>query len=453
MSAEVSAEISAAPAPPARKDQRVRRIPRLRRDLEVSRQRYERQPFAVIKDPISLQYFRVPWRDYELVRLMDGCRNAAEVVRKWKKRFPELALEMNDSLLLKKVGVLIRDFESRKLCDMAAENLLRLRARQKDMKTLGRRLMWMVSWLIIRKSLYDPDPLLTKVTPKLAFLFRPWFSICAGLFVASAIWTLFSHVHDVRIDMGWFFTFDNIVLMLISIVLLKIVHEFGHGITCKHFGGEVHEIGFMLMILTPMFYVNTSDTWLFPNKKHRMAVSAAGVYVEVIFAAILVYVWLFLAPGFWKQFTFNAIMAASVTTLVFNANPLMRFDGYYVMSDWLEIPNLRQKSRAFLGRQFRKVFFGKAFPEPTKSVPGRDSTTFAIYSTMSFAYLLVMMSHVFKRLHLLDRFGLSIVAYVLVSLWAMAVLVWPISRFFSMPYKTVARLKLKLPLMKRLRPL
>ena len=99
-----------------------------------------------------------------------------------------------------------------------------------------------------------------------------------------------------------------------------------------------------------------------PYKKHRMAVSAAGVYVELIFAAFLVYIWLFLAPGFWKQFTFSAIIAASFTTLLFNANPLMRFDGYYIMIASPEIPNLRQKSRAFLGRQFRKVFFRHLLP-------------------------------------------------------------------------------------------
>ena len=110
------------------------------------------------------------------------------------------------------------------------------------------------------------------------------------------VWTLSRTIHDVHFDKDWFFTFGNLALLFVSIILLKIVHEFGHGVTCKHFGGEVHEIGFMIMILTPMFYVNTSDTWLFPNKKHRMYVSAAGVYVELIFAAVLVYVWLFLAP-------------------------------------------------------------------------------------------------------------------------------------------------------------
>ena len=132
----------------------------------------------------------------------------------------------------------------------------------------------------------------------------------------------------------------------------------------------------------------------------------------------------------------------------------MRFDGYYIMSDWLEIPNLRQKSRAFLGRQFRKLFFGTAFPEAsTKRVPGRDSTTFAIYSLLSFGYLLFLMSHVFRRLHLLDQFGLSLLAYVLVSLWAMAAIIWPISRFFSTPYKNRRPFEFELPLMTRFRPL
>ncbi len=458
MSAEITAEAStetlSADAPAPRKEPRIRHIPKLRRDLEVIKQRYERLPFAVIKDPISLVYFRVPWRDYHLMKIMEGCRNGPDVVRKWKREVPELALEMSDALLLKKVAMLIRDFESRKLCEMSATTLLKNRARRQDRKTIGRRVAWMVSWLIIRKSLYDPDPLLARITPKLWFLFRPWFSIGALLFILSAGWTLITHLSEVHFDKDWFLAPGNLGLLFVSVILLKIVHEFGHGVTCKHFGGEVHEIGFMIMILTPMFYVNTSDAWLFPNKKHRIYVSAAGVYVEMIFAAALVYVWLVLAQGFWKQFTFSAVIAASFTTLLFNANPLMRFDGYYAMSDWLEIPNLRQKSRAFLGRQFRKLFFGKAYPEVgARVVPGRDSTTFAIYSLLSFGYLLFLMSHVFRRLHLLDKFGLSLLAYLLVSLWAIAAIIWPITRFFGTPYKNAARYKIQLSLMNRYRPL
>src|SRR5205085_2457143 len=114
--AAAATDASAAEAPAKRREPRIRHIPKLRCDLDVRKQRYERQPYAVIKDPISLVYFRVPWRDYELVKLMDGCRNAAEVVRTWKRHVPELALEMSDELLLKKVAVLIRDFESRMLC-------------------------------------------------------------------------------------------------------------------------------------------------------------------------------------------------------------------------------------------------------------------------------------------------------------------------------------------------
>lgn len=431
-----------------RREIRPRRIPKLRTDLEVSRQRYEGQLFAVIKDPISLQYFRVPWRDYELVRLMEGCRNAAAAVRIWKKQKPELALEMSDELLIKKVNALARDFEMKKLCQMTAADLMRQRDRRQNNKSFGRRIGWLVSWLVVRKSLFDPDPMLTWLTPKIAFIFRPWFQIASLLLLFSATWTLLTHLDEVQFDLGWFLAFDNLALMFVSIMILKVIHEFGHGVTCKYFGGEVHEVGFMLMILTPMFYVNTSDTWLFPNKKHRMAVSAAGVYVEMIIASLLVYVWLFLAPGFAKQFTFNAIIAASFTTLLFNANPLMRFDGYYVLSDWLEIPNLRQKSRAYLGQQFRKFFFGKDFPETRATQVGRDSKVFMIYAVLSFGYLLLLMSHVFARLHALDKYGLSIIAYVLVSMWALGSIILPIARFFTSPYRNASHL----PLMKRLRP-
>ena len=128
------------------------------------------------------------------------------------------------------------------------------------------------------------------------------------------------------------------------------MHEFGHGLSCKHFGGECHEIGVMLLVFTPCLYCNVSDSWMLPNKWHRAAIGAAGMYVELVLASIATFVWWFSQPGPFNYICLSVMFICSVSTVMFNANPLLRYDGYYILSDFLEIPNLRQKASTILNR-------------------------------------------------------------------------------------------------------
>jgi hypothetical protein len=160
--------------------------------------------------------------------------------------------------------------------------------------------------------------------------------------------------------LGNLFSFQNVLLMWLTTFVIKSIHELGHGLTCKHFGGEVHEIGVMALVFTPYFFVNVSDSWVMPNRMHRMLVSAAGIYVELIFAAFATFFWAIVQPGLLKDFLFNIIFIASVSTLIFNANPLMRFDGYYIMTDLIEVPNLQSKSRALIQHQVNRLLFGSS---------------------------------------------------------------------------------------------
>ena len=141
-----------------------------------------------------------------------------------------------------------------------------------------------------------------------------------------------------------FFCLDNLVWFLLAIAVSKALHELGHGLVCKHFGGECHELGLMLLVFTPCLYVNVSDAWLLPNKWHRIAISAAGMAVEVLLAAVCTFIWWFSEPGMLNYLCLNVMFISSVSTLVFNANPLLRYDGYYILSDLMEVPNLRQKA-------------------------------------------------------------------------------------------------------------
>ena len=158
---------------------------------------------------------------------------------------------------------------------------------------------------------------------------------------------------------------------------MKIIHEFGHGLTAKHFGGEVHEMGILFLVLTPALYCDVTDSWLLPNKWKRIWISAAGIYVECFLASIATFVWWYSTPGLLNSLAMATMFICSVNTIMFNANPLLRYDGYYVMADWLEIPNLRIKSTQFFAYLIQEKVLGLEIPVQSylpqvAAVPVRD---------------------------------------------------------------------------------
>ena len=166
---------------------------------------------------------------------------------------------------------------------------------------------------------------------------------------------------------------------------MKIIHEFGHGLTAKHFGGEVHEMGMLFLVLTPALYCDVTDSWLLPNKWKRIWISAAGIYVECFLASIATFVWWYSTPGLLNSLAMATMFICSVNTIMFNANPLLRYDGYYVMADWLEIPNLRIKSTQFFGYLFQEKVLGLEIPVQSY-MPRSRRYLFVTYAIASYIY-------------------------------------------------------------------
>ena len=187
--------------------------------------------------------------------------------------------------------------------------------------------------------------------------------------------------------------------LAITLCVTKILHEFGHGLSCKHFGGECHEIGVMFLVLTPCLYCNVSDSWMLPNRWHRAAIGAAGMYVELVLASICTFIWWFTEPGPLNYICLNVMFISSVSTVMFNANPLLRYDGYYILSDILEIPNLRQKASTILNRKLGKWCLGLEEPEDP-FLPKRKQWLFATYTVASAIYRWVV---TFSILYFLNK--------------------------------------------------
>ena len=216
-----------------------------------------------------------------------------------------------------------------------------------------------------------------------------------------------------------FFNFENALLLSLTLGVTKVLHEFGHGLTCKHFGGECHEMGVMVLVLTPCLYCNVSDSWLLPNKWARAAIGAGGMYVELVLASVATWIWWYSEPGLLNHLCLNAMFVCSVSTLIFNANPLLRYDGYYILSDITEIPNLRQKSTSVLSRKMGEWFLGLEQPDDP-FLPERNQIFFALYSVAASIYqwvvvysILFFLYHVFKpygleKIGQIDRPGLAV---------------------------------------------
>ena len=182
-----------------------------------------------------------------------------------------------------------------------------------------------------------------------------------------------------------FFTLYNFPVMIGVVWVIKCLHEFGHGLTCKHYGGECHEVGWLFLVFTPFLYCNVTDSWTFTQKSHRFIVTAAGMMTELIFAAIAAIAWYYTeAPSFTHMLAFNVVVACSISTVLFNVNPLMKFDGYYMLMDLIEVPNLRQRASKFINNLLIRLVLG-GYPQEARE-EHRFRFMFPFYSVAAFLY-------------------------------------------------------------------
>ena len=237
-------------------------------------------------------------------------------------------------------------------------------------------------------------------------------------------------------DFYQFFSPYNAIWLAIVLGVSKVLHEFGHGLSCKHFGGECHEMGVMILVLTPCLYCNVSDSWMLPSKWQRAAIGAAGIYVEMVLASICAFIWWFTEPGMLNNICLNMMFIASVSTLLFNGNPLLRYDGYYVLADLVEIPNLRQKATTILNHKMGEWFLGLEPPEDP-FLPQQNQVIFMLYTVAAVVYRwFIMLSILYFLYKVFEPYGLKIVgeAIAAMSLYGLVGMpLYKLGKFFYVP--------------------
>jgi putative peptide zinc metalloprotease protein len=397
---------------------------RKRPDLRIEPQQYGQERYWLVKDPVSLAYFHLCEEEHAVLEMLDGRASLAQVKRGFEKLFAPLQVtyEQLQAFLgrLHRAGLLLSDAPGQ------GEQLLERRARVRRRAWLGS----LANVLALRFPGLDPDPLLGWLYGRLRWLFSGWFlALClmmigaAGVLAAVQFHTIGARLPDFRA----FFTTSNALWLAGTLAAVKVLHEFGHALTCKHFGGECHELGLLLLVFTPCLYCDVSDAWTLMSKWQRIAVSAAGVVVEVLLASVAVFLWWASVPGVFHTLCLNVVLVCSVSTLLFNGNPLLRYDGYYILADLIDVPNLGQQSRALLGRGLVRGFLGVRLP-PDRSLPVRRRGFLAAYGLASVVYRwFVVICILWFCYRLAKEYGLEVLAQALVLAVVVGMLIAPIA--------------------------
>jgi putative peptide zinc metalloprotease protein len=406
---------------------------RRRLDLSARQQRYQGRMYWIVKEPLGLNYFRFQEEEYAILQWLDGESSLDDLKARFEKRFPpeKITVEELQQFIgtLHKSGLIVADVPGQ------GRQLFKRRWERRKKELLAA----FSNILAIRFKGIDPQWLLSAIYPWIRWVYRPWAVAAAVLLWLAALVLLGAQFQTFQArlpDFHQFFTIENALWLSICLAVTKVIHEFGHGLTCKHFGGECHEMGVMVLVLTPCLYCNVSDSWMLPNKWHRAAIGAAGMYVELVIASICTFVWWYSAPGLLNNLALSTMFVCSVSTIIFNANPLLRYDGYYILSDILEIPNLRQKSTTILARKLGKWCLGLEEPDDP-FLPQRNQLLFASYTVAAAIYRWVVAFSIMWFLYnFFKPYGLEIIGQAIMAASLYGLLIqplWQVGKFLYVP--------------------
>ncbi len=396
--------------------------PRLRPHVCVHRHRYRERSWYVLEDRATGKHHRVNHAAYQFVGLFNGERPVQVAWDLANERAGDeaptqgQAIEMLSQLHqanLVEVDV-NADFE------VLLQRQKNSERRQKTQRFLNP--------LVVRVPLFDPDRLLDRIKPYADPLFSLGGALLWLAVVISGVLLAGMHWGELRAQpLASLGEPANILLMVLVYPLIKILHELAHGLAIKRWGGEVHELGIALLVVFPVPYVDGKAAGVFASKWQRAAVASAGVAAELVIAVLALVLWLNVADGLLRDMLFSAMLIASVSTLFFNGNPLMRFDAYYVLADLVEIPDLWKRSREHWSRLFGRIFAGSASQAAVPMSDARERAWLIGYGALSWCYWIVILFGL-----VLFASSLSPVAGFLLGAWAVAtVLLLPLYRGFN----------------------
>ena len=355
--------------------------PKLSSNLIVSRQQMPEGSLYIIKNPITGRFFKFQEPQYLILQLLNGKNNFSTIQNRIKEEYQsDLTQEDFDQFvtLLKQLGIV----------DTSNGD------DQPQSKPESRRIRG--NLLYQRFKAFDPDTLFNHLIGKVSFCFTPYFVAVTAFSIILAFLITLTNWQNIRHDTLNLLHFEGLALAYVTLIVITTLHEFAHGLTCKHFGGEVHEMGFMLIYFQPAFYCNVSDAWLFPEKSQRLWVTFAGAYFEISLWALATILWRVTEPFTTINQLALIVMASSGIKTLFNLNPLIKLDGYYLLSDYLELPNLRERAFSYLGSRLRWIWSLGASEK--KEVPSRERHTYLTYGLLAGVFSILFLGYILSWL-------------------------------------------------------
>ncbi|MEM8569294.1 MAG: peptidase M50 [Pseudomonadota bacterium] len=389
--------------------------PRLRGHINIHRQVHRARVWYILEDRQNNRFHRLSDAAYFLVTQLDGNRSVGEAWRRSEERFGA-DLPSQDSVIsllaqLHRADLLIGDA----LPDIAETAI---RGRKADRKALLSRYR---NPIALRFPLVDPDAFLTATLPLFGWIFSRFGAalwlllVVAGAIQVALIWPELS---GGGIDQLW--TMQNLLIAIGVYPVIKGIHELAHGYAVKRWGGDVPEMGVMLLIGLPVPYVDASSSLAFGSWVQRAVVSGAGIMVELGLAAAAALIWPLVEPGLMRAVLFNVMLIGGISTLLFNGNPLLRFDGYYVLCDLSGIPNLATRGNTYLGYLVQRFGFGR--PDAKNPVQHTSERPWLVgYAITSFFYRTTVM----LAIALLVATNLFFVGILLACMVVWTTLIWP----------------------------
>jgi putative peptide zinc metalloprotease protein len=392
--------------------------PRLRSHVQIHRHLYRGEVWYVLQDHASGRFHRFSPLTLALVGVMDGRRTVDEIWRSLCERFGDDAPTQEEVITL-----LAQLHSADALVSDAAPDTAELSDRAQQRRRLQLAGYWR-NPIAVRVPLFDPDRLLGRLLPLFSWLFSKgglalWCAVVGfGVVQAGLHWSeLTADITDRVLGL------ENVLLLALIFPVVKVLHELGHGLAVKRWKGEVHELGVIFLVFFPTPYVDASAASAFPAARQRIIVDAAGMLTELLVAALAMFVWLNVQPGVVRSITFNTMLIAGVSTLFFNGNPLLRYDAYYILMDWLEIPNLASRANRYLGYLLQHYVFGLRDAKSPATAPG-EAPWFVFFAIASFVYRMFVIAVI--TLIVASKY---FVLGVALAIWGLASsVVWPLAK-------------------------
>lgn len=348
----------------------------LRAGLEFSPQQQQGKSFVVVKDPVTTRYFRFTEAQAAILDLLHDPIDAPALAARASE-------QLQTNVPLGTIEGFLRSLEDKWLLDTPAV--------QEKLSTIESQKLKDRNLLYWKLASVNPEKIFDWLLPRTKWAFTPAFHLFASFSILTGLLISYLHWDEFSGGVQSLFNLHGLFFLWIVTFTITTIHEFSHGLTCCHFGGKVKEVGFMLIYFQPAFYCDVSDSWMFPSRRNRMWVTFAGGYFQLVVWGVCTMLWRITdSDSLVNQIVLVVIVFAGLQTLV-NFNPLIKLDGYYMLSDYLEIPNLRAKATASLW-----AWVGRRHSSPK---PWREERAQLIYGVASMAFSTTLLITVYSALY------------------------------------------------------